>query len=392
MDFELSQEQQLLRDTIRAFCEREVLPRTDEWNRDERFPWELIPSLAELGLLGMTVPERFGGTHMPLLDYSIVIEELAAADGSVALTVASHNSLCTGQIALVGTEEQKQRYLPRLARGEALGAWGLTEPASGSDAGSARTRAERRGDGWLLNGTKTFITQGSVASVYVVLASTSPDKRQKGITAFIIDKGTPGFRSGRKLEKMGLAASDTTELILEDVELPDSQRLGDVDQGFRDTLRILESGRVGIASMAVGLGRAAFDRARRYAKERRQFGSALADFQAVQFMLADSAMELDAARLLVRRAGWLKDHPQVAEAMAAAAGPKANAASVAKLFAAQRAMRVCDRAIQIHGGYGYTREYRVERLLRDAKLCEIGEGTNEIQRLVIARELLGLRG
>lgn len=379
IDFELSEELRVLQKSVREFAATEVAPHCKMWNEEERFPHELIPKLGAMGLLGMSVPERYGGAEMGMQAISVVVEELAAVDGSVAITVASHNGLCTGHILLAGSEEQKQKYLPQLATGSALGAWGLTEPGSGSDAAGARTRAERLADGsWTITGQKTFITQGSVGGVFVVLAVTDPAKKQHGITAFILEKGMPGFRSGRVMEKMGLHASDTAELILEDVRVPDSQRLGAVDHGFVDTLRILDKGRITIASMALGLGWGAYKAALAYAKERKQFGKSLCEFQAIQNMLASSATELEAARLLIRRAAWLCDK-----------GRRITLpASMAKLYAAQAAMRACDRAVQIHGGYGYTREFPVERAMRDAKLCEIGEGTNEIQRLVISRELL----
>ena len=379
MDFELTEDQKALVESVRDFCAREIAPRSRGWDDEERFPTEIVPKLAELDLLGLTAEEEYGGAGMSLLDYTLVIEELARVDGSICLTVASHNSLCTGHIRLAGSPEQKKKYVPRLARGEALGAWGLTEPGSGSDAAAARTTAVRKGDNWVLNGTKTFITQGSVASIYVILASTTPELKQRGLTAFVVEKGTPGFRAGKKLEKMGLRASDTTELILEDVEIPDSQRLGALDAGFTDTLRILEKGRIGIAAMAVGLGRGALEEAVRYAKQRVQFNVPIAQHQAIQLMIADMATQLDAARLLVRRAAWLQDQGQRT--------PRES--SSAKLYAAQAAMRACDTAIQIHGGYGYTREFPVERYLRDCKLTEIGEGTNEVQRMILARHLFG---
>jgi alkylation response protein AidB-like acyl-CoA dehydrogenase len=382
IDFDLTEEQRLLRDTVRDFARAEIAPHSKAWDEEERFPHELIPKLAGLGLLGMAIPERYGGSEMPVQSVSLVIEELAAVDGSVAIAVASHNGLCASHIALAGSEEQKARYLPRLASGEVLGAWGLTEPGSGSDAAGARTTAQRLpdadGGGWSITGTKTFITQGTVGGVYVIMAVTTPEKKQHGITAFVVEKGTPGFRTGKVIEKMGLHASDTAELILEDVRVPDSQRLGALDHGFIDTLKILDKGRITIASMALGLGRGAYEAAVRYARERRQFGQPIGNFQAIGHMLANSATELEAARLLIRRAAWMYDQGQRVTLQA----------SMAKLYAAQAAMRACDRAVQIHGGYGYTREFPVERAMRDAKLCEIGEGTNEIQRLVISRELL----
>jgi alkylation response protein AidB-like acyl-CoA dehydrogenase len=379
MNFDLSEDQRILRDTIRDFCAKEIAPHARRWDEAEEFPREIIPKLAELNLLGMTAEEEYGGAGMSLHDYVLCIEELARVDGSVCLTVASHNSLCTGHIRLAGTPEQKQRWVPRLASGQVLGAWGLTEPGSGSDAAAARTTAVKRGDRWALNGTKTFITQGSVAGVYVILASTTPEKKQRGLTAFVIEAGTKGIRAGRKLEKMGLHASDTTEVILEDCEIPDEQRLGAIDAGFTDTLRILEKGRIGIAAMAVGLARGALEEATAYAKQRVQFNVPIADHQAIQFMLADMAVNIDAARLLVWRAASMQDQGRRTPLES----------SVAKLFAATMATRACDTAIQIHGGYGYTREFPVERYLRDVKLCEIGEGTNEVQRMLIARHLVG---
>ncbi len=378
IDFELSDDQRVLQASVREMCERLIIPNARRWDEEERFPHEIVPALGEMGLLGMQIPETYGGAGMKFHDYVIALEEVAHADASIGLTMASHNSLCTGHIYLAATEAQKQKYLPRLASGKALGAWGLTEPGSGSDAGAARTRAVRKGSGWGITGTKTFITQGSVAEIYVILASTSPEKKAKGLTAFIVEKGTPGFRTGKRIEKMGLHASDTTELVLEDVEVSDEQRLGEIDQGFFDTLRILDKGRIGIGAWSIGIGRAAFEAARRYAKDRVQFDKPIAEFQAVQHMLADMATELDAARLLVWRAAWMQDQ-----------GRRTTAeSSIAKYYAARATMRACNAAVQIHGGYGYTREFDVERYLRDAKLAEIGEGTNEVQKMVIARELL----
>jgi alkylation response protein AidB-like acyl-CoA dehydrogenase len=385
IDFELSEEQRVLQASVREMCERLIVPNARRWDEEERFPHEIVPALGEMGLLGMQIPEAYGGAGMKFHDYVIALEEVARADASVGLTMASHNSLCTGHIYLAANDAQKQKYLPRLASGKALGAWGLTEPGSGSDAGAARTRAVRKGtatgatgDRWVINGTKTFITQGSVGEIFVILASTSPDKKAKGLTAFIIERGTPGFRTGKKIEKMGLHASDTTELVLEEVEVGDEQRLGEIDHGFFDTLRILDKGRIGIGAWSIGIGRAAFEAARRYAKERVQFDKPIAEFQAIAHMLADMATELDAARLLVWRAAWMQDQ-----------GRRTTAeSSIAKYYAARATMRACNAAVQIHGGYGYTREFDVERYLRDAKLAEIGEGTNEVQKMVIARELL----
>lgn len=387
MNFELSDEQKVLQKTVRDFCAQHILPNAARWDAEERFPLEVVRPMADLGLFGAHIPEAYGGAGMSVHDFVIALEEVARADASIGLTMASHNSLCTGHIFLAGNEEQRRKYLPRLARAEVLGAWGLTEPESGSDAGAARTRAVRRevpsANGatrieWLLNGSKTFITQGSVAGLYVVLASSSPERRQKGLTAFVLEKDTPGFRSGRRIEKMGLHASDTTEIVLEDVVVGDDQRIGDVDAGFFDTLKVLDEGRIGIGAWAVGIGRAAYEAALAYAKQRVQFGKPIAEFQAIAFMLADMATELDAARLLVWRAAYLRDQ--------GAATTKES--SIAKYFAGRAAVRACNAAVQIHGGYGYTREFPVERYLRDSKLAEIGEGTNEVQKMVIARELL----
>jgi alkylation response protein AidB-like acyl-CoA dehydrogenase len=379
MNFDLSDDQIILQKSVRELCDRLIVPNAARWDREERFPHEVIAPMAEMGLFGMQIPERYGGAGMQFLDFVVALEEVAHADASVGLTMASHNSLCAGHLFLAGNEEQRTKYLPRLASGRVLGGWGLTEPGSGSDAGAARARAVRQGDGsWVLNGTKTFITQGSVGEIYVVLASTAPELRAKGLTAFIVERGAPGFRTGKRIEKMGLHASDTTELVLEDVAIPESQRLGELNRGFFDTLQILDKGRIGIGAWSVGIGRAALEAALRYAKERVQFGKPIAEFQAIQHMLADMATELDAARLLVWRAAWLQDQKQ----------RTTRESSVAKYFAARAVMRACNAALQIHGGYGYTREFDVERYLRDAKLAEIGEGTNEVQKMVIAREIL----
>ncbi|HEY0712130.1 MAG TPA: acyl-CoA dehydrogenase family protein, partial [Polyangia bacterium] len=377
MNFELSEEQVVLQKSVREFCAREVIPNAARWDKEERFPAEVIPTMAEMGLFGMLIPESLGGAGMKCLDYIVALEEVARADGSLGLTMASHNSLCTGHIFLAGNDAQKRKYLPSLASGKVLGAWGLTEPGSGSDAGAATTRAVRReGKGpdgktrveWVISGTKTFITQGSVAGIYVVIASTTPEKKQKGLTAFILEKGTPGFRPGKRIEKLGLHASDTTELVLEEAVVPDEQRLGEIDHGFFDTLKILDRGRIGIGAWATGIGQAALDAAIAYAKQREQFGKPIAHFQGVQHMLADMATELNAARLLVWRAAWMYDQGALTT----------RESSIAKYYAGRAAMRAANAAVQIHGGYGYTREFPVERYLRDVKLAEIGEGTNEI--------------
>jgi len=378
MDFTLSELHQTVRDTARSFATKEVAPHARKWDEEERFPKEIIPKLGELGFLGVRVPEEYGGAGLDTLSYSIVVEEIARADGSLALTVASHNGLGTSHLMTFGNEDLKKRYLPKLATGEWLGAWALTEPGSGSDAAGLTTRAVRDGDDWVINGTKIFITQGSVGRLCVVLALTSPEKKQKGITAFAVEMGTPGFTASKHMEKMGCRSSDTVELSFEDVRVPDSQRIGEVDHGFLDTLQILDRGRVSIASMALGLGEGALTAALSYAKDRQQFGKPIAEFQAIQWMLADARTELDAARLLTWRAAVLAD-----------TGKRySREASMAKLYASEASSRAINKCLQIHGGYGYTREFPVERHLRDAKLCEIGEGTSEVQRMVISRDLL----
>jgi len=378
MDFELDDTHKTIQQTARALARDHVAPNATAWDRDERFPQEIIPTLGELGFLGICVSEDYGGAGLDTLAYAIVVEEISRADGSLGLTVASHNGLGTSHIANFGSEEQKRKYLPKLASGEWLGAWALTEPGSGSDSAGLLTRAEKVGDAWRLNGTKIFVTQGSVGGVCVVLAATDPALKHRGITAFAIDRGTPGATASRKLEKMGMRSSDTVELSLVDVEVDDAQRVGRVGSGFIDAMQVLDKGRISIGALALGLGEGALAAAIEYAKDRRAFGHAIADYQAIQWMIADSRTELDAARLLLWRAASLADRGQ----------PFGREAAMAKLFASEAAQRACDRSLQIHGGYGYTREFPVERHLRDVRLCRIGEGTSEIQRLVISRDLL----
>ena len=379
MDFDLSEEHLHLRRTVRDFCEREVKPKARGWDETGEFPRETVRALGELGVLGMNVPEAYGGSELGAVGTAVVVEEVARYDGSLALTVASHNGLGTGHLLRFGSEELKRRYLPDLAAGRKLAAWGLTEPGSGSDAAALRTTAVRKGDRWILNGSKQFITQGSVGDVFVILALTNPEARKgKGVTAFLLEKGAPGFTQRAMHGKLGMRSSDTAELHLEEVEVPDAQRVGEVDAGFTNTLQILDRGRIGIGALAVGLARGALEEARGYAKERQAFGKRIGEFQAIGFMLADMATEIAAARLLVHRAAALADR-----------GERFNReAAMAKLFASEAAMRATSKAIQIHGGYGYTRDFPVERYFRDAKLCEIGEGTSEVQRMVIARDVL----
>lgn len=378
MDFELPEDIRALQKTVRDYCERHVKEHAREWDHHERFPMDVVRQLGQLGLLGIRIAEEYGGAGLGNLAVAAVVEEVARYDGSLALTVASHNGLGTSHIRMFGNDEQRRAFLPKLATGEWLGAWGLTEPGSGSDAAGMKTTAVRRGDDWVLNGSKMFITQGTVGDVFVVLAVTTPEKRQKGITAFILDKGVKGFSQRAIHGKLGMRSSDTAELHLEDAVVPDSRRLGDVDHGFIDTMKILDGGRITIGALAVGLGRGAIEEAVKYSKERTAFGQPIAKFQAISWMLADMQTEVDAARLLVHRAACLADAGQ----------PYAREASMGKLFASEAANRACNKAVQIHGGYGYTREFPVERYLRDAKLCEIGEGTSEVQRMVISREVL----
>ena len=364
---------------MRDFARAEVAPHAQAWDKEERFPKELIPKLAQMGLLGIRIPEEYGGSGMDTTSYAICVEEIARVDGSLALTVASHNGLGTGHILSFGNDEQKKRYLSKATTGEWMAAWALTEPGSGSDSAGLATTAKKSGDGWVINGTKMFITQGSVGGFCVVLARTNPTApKQKGITAFIVEHGTKGFGTSKHLLKLGCRSSDTAELTFEDVYVSDAQRLGEIDHGFADTMQILDRGRISIAAMALGLGYGALDMAVAYAKDRKQFGKPIAEFQAIQWMLADSKVELDAASLLTYRAAALADRGQ----------RHSLEASMAKLFASEAATRACNKSLQVHGGYGYTREFNVERHLRDAKICEIGEGTSEVQRMVIAKHLL----
>ena len=377
MDLTLPESHRALQASLRDFCEEHVKPHARQWDHEEKFPASVVKALGELGALGILVPEEFGGAGMDSLAVAVAVEEIARYDGSLALTVASHNGLGTSHIRVFGNDAQRKRYLPKLATGEWLGGWGLTEPGSGSDAAAMKTTAVRRGDRWLLDGTKMFITQGTVGQVFVVLALTDADKRQKGITAFIVEKGTPGFSQRAIHGKLGMRSSDTGELILEGVEVPDSQRLGELGMGFINTLQILDRGRITIGALSTGLARGAVEESARYARERRAFGKPIAEFEAIRWMLADMQTDLQAARLLVHRAAVLADQGR----------PYGREASMAKLFASEVATGACHKAVQIHGGYGYTREFPVERYLRDAKLCEIGEGTSEVQRTVISREL-----
>jgi len=381
MDFQLSEEQALLRRTVREFAEEELAPHSREWDERQEFPREVFARLGALGLAGACWGEEYGGSGLSTLDWAIVMEELARADAGVALSLAAHHGLCSAHLNLAGSEEQKRRFLPPLARGEKVGCWGLTEPGSGSDAGGMRTAATRDGSHWVLNGSKTFITNGRIADTAVVMAVTDRAAGRKGISAFVVERGTPGFRPGRKEDKLGVRSSDTSELSFEDCRVPAENLVGREGMGFVDTLKILDKGRIGIAAFSVGIARAALEASIRYARERRQFGHPIADFQAIQFKIADMATKTDAARLLAWRAAAVAD----------AGGTHTAESSMAKLFATEIAVENALEAIQVHGGYGYLKDYPVERYLRDAKLGTIGEGTSEVQRLVIARQLLHLR-
>ena len=378
MDFSLTEEQRSIQATVRDFGEREIRPHAAAWDREERFPLETVRRLGTLGFLGMSLPEDVGGGGADVLGSALVVEGVARYDASLGLTVASHTGLASGHLNAFASDALRHRYLPRMARGEWLGAWCLTEPGSGSDAAGLRTRAVRDGDGWVLTGSKMFITQGTVGDVYVVLASTAPDLGQRGISAFVVERGTEGLGTGRKIEKLGLRSSDTAEVVLDHVRVPADHLIGEENQGFKQTLRILDGGRIGIAAWCLGIGRGALEEALAYAQERTAFGRPIADLQAIQFMLADMATRLDAARMLLYRAAYLKG----------AGVPYRAEASMAKLAASEAAMWATTKAVQIFGVYGYTRDYPVERYMRDAKLGEIGEGTSEVQRLVIARALL----
>jgi alkylation response protein AidB-like acyl-CoA dehydrogenase len=380
VDFTFTDEQKHLRKSVREFAEGEIAPHVLEWDEASHFPTELLPKLGEMGLMGVIFPEEYGGAGLGYVEYATVIEELSRVDGSVGLFVAAHNSLCSNHIYKFGTEEQKKKYLVPLAQGKKLGAWSLTEPEAGSDAGGTRTTAVCDGEIWVLNGSKTFTTNGSYADICVAMAVTDKSKESHGISAFILEKGTSGFRSGKKENKLGMRASDTSEVIFTDCHIPSTQLLGPLGEGFIGSLKILDGGRISIAALALGMAQGALDAATDYAKQRKQFGKAIAEFQAIQFKLADMATQVEAARLLVYQAAWLADLKNVRFT---------RESSMAKLFASEVAVRVANECVQVHGGYGFIKDYPAEKFYRDVKLCTIGEGTSEIQRLVIARQLLG---
>ena len=386
VEFSLSDEQQQLRRTVREFAEGEIAPHVMEWDEASHFPSEITPKMAEMGFLGVIFPEKYGGAGMGYVEYAIIIEELSRVDGSVGIIVAAHNSLCTNHIYKFGSEEQKQKYVVPLAQGKKIGCWSLTEPEAGSDAGGTRTVAAKKGGGWLINGSKTFTTNGYYADVCVAMAVTDAIKKSHGISAFIIEKGTAGFRPGKKENKLGLRASDTSEVVFVDCRVPAGSLLGAEGEGFVNSLQILDGGRISIAALGLGMAQGAYECALRYAKQRKQFGRPIADFQAIQFKLADMATQIEAARLLTYQAAWMADR-----ALASGDGKLrfTRESSMAKLYAGEVAVRVANEAVQIHGGYGFIKDYPAEKYYRDVKLCTIGEGTSEIQRLVIARQLLG---
>jgi alkylation response protein AidB-like acyl-CoA dehydrogenase len=379
VDFRLTEEQELLRRTVREFAEAEIGPHVMEWDEAQHFPMDLLPKLAALGLTGIQFAEEYGGAAMSSVDYCICIEELARVCPAIALSVAAHNGLCSSHIAMFGTDAQKAMFLPRLVRGDVLGAWGLTEAGAGSDAAGMKTMAVRHGDGWTLNGSKNFITHGRIGGVMVVVAITDRTKGHRGISAFIVEHGTPGMSAGKKENKLGMRASDTSEVVFQDCRVPAANLLGREGEGFINTLQVLDAGRIGIAALSVGLAQGAYEAARRYALERRQFGQPIAAFQAIQWKLADNATRIEAARLLTYRAAYLKDR----------GARTTRESSMAKLFASEIAVKAADDCVQIHGGYGFVKDYPAEKFFRDVKLVTIGEGTSEIQRLVIARQLLG---
>lgn len=378
MEFLLTEEQQILKDSIGNFAEKEIQPLVKESDEKGTWPEGLTKKLGEMGLLGIVIPPEYSGAGYSNIDYVIILEEISKADPSVGLVVAAHNSLCSNHFNLFANEEQKKKYLTRLASGQTLGAWGLTEPEAGSDAAALKTKAEKKGDHWVLNGTKRFITNGSLAEIHVVIAMTDPEKGRDGISSFILEKGMDGFSVGKKEDKLGIRSADTSELIFEDVKVPAENLLGEEGKGYRQAMVILDGGRVSIAGFSLGIAVGALESSLKYAKERVQFNQPIANFQAIQWMLADGFTELEAARLLTYRAAFLKDQGKKI--------PKESA--MAKLFASELAVKASSMAVQIFGGYGFTKDYPVEKFYRDSKLATIGEGTSEIQRWIIAQKVL----
>lgn len=378
MDFDFTEDQKMLKQTVRDFAEKEIAPTVMEFDEKQEFPFEIMKKAGELGLMGIMFPEEYGGAGLGYVEYALAVDELSRVDGSVGIAIAAHNGLCGGHLYLAGNEDQKQRYLAPLARGEKIGGWSLTEPTAGSDAGGTKTVATQDGGDWILNGAKTFTTHGSVGDIIVVFGVTDKDKGKKGISAFVIEQGHPGFRPGKIENKMGLRASDTAEVIMEDCRVPNTQLVGERGAGFVDAMKILDGGRISIAALALGMARGAYEAALKYSTQREQFERPIAHFQAVQFMLADMATKIEAASLLTYRSAWMKDQGMNVT----------KESAMAKLFASEIGVEVADKALQVFGGYGFVKDFPVEKYYRDMKLCTIGEGTSEIQRLVIARELL----
>lgn len=378
MEFEINEEQQVLRDTIRSFAEEKIRPHVREWDEAAVFPFEIFKELGEMGVMGIIIPEAYGGAGMSYVDYVIVVEEISRVDPSIGIAVAAHNSLCCNHILQMGTEEQKKKYLPALASGKAIGAWALTEPGSGSDAAGLQSFAEKKDGGWLLNGSKTFCTHATVAETAVVMLLTDRKDPHHGVTAFILERGTPGFRPGKKEDKLGLRASDTGELIFEECFVTDEQRLGEENHGFIDALKILDGGRISIAALSLGGAQGAYETALEYSKERKAFGKLISKFQAIQWNLADMATRIEAARLLTYQAAWRKDRGL----------PVTKQSAMAKLYASEVSVWAAERAVQVLGGYGFIKDFPAEKFYRDVKLNTIGEGTSEVQRIVIARQVL----
>jgi hypothetical protein len=378
MEFSYSEELLEIKRIVREFAENEIRPHVMEWDENQTFPADTLRKLGELGFMGVLIPTEYGGAGLGYMEYVTIVEELSRVDGSIGISVAAHNSLCTGHIFISGTEEQRRRFVAPLATGEKLGAWSLTEPEAGSDAGGTQTTARLDGNDWILNGQKTFTTHGTYGDICVAMAVTDKSAGHHGISAFILEKGMPGFFPGKKENKLGLRASDTSTVVFADCRVPKDNLLGEPGSGFIDALKVLDGGRISIAALAVGMAQGAYEAALDYSKQRKQFGKPISEFQAIQFKLADMATEIDAARLLTHRAAWMKDQGMQTTAQS----------SMAKLYAGEVAVRVANESVQIHGGYGYIKEYPAEKYYRDVKLCTIGEGTSEIQRVVIARELL----
>jgi len=378
MEFSFSEELLEIKRIVREFAEKEIRPHVMEWDEKQIFPIDVLKKLGQLGFLGVLIPTEYGGAGLGYTEYVTIVEELSRVDGSIGISVAAHNSLCTGHIHTCGTEDQRRRFVVPLAKGEKIGAWSLTEPEAGSDAGGTQTVARLDGDHWILNGQKTFTTHGNYGDICVAMAVTDKSAGHHGISAFILEKGMPGFFPGKKENKLGLRASDTSTVVFEDCRVPQANLLGEPGEGFIDALKILDGGRISIAALGVGMAQGAYEAALHYAKQRKQFGRPIAEFQAIQFKLADMATEIDAARLLTHRAAWMKQQGMQTTAHA----------SMAKLYAGEVAVRVANECVQVHGGYGFIKEYPAEKFYRDVKLCTIGEGTSEIQRLVIAREIL----